>query len=139
MLAGGAGLEVPEPAPVVLAAPDALAGELEGVEDTADATGLAVEVTEPIVEVTGLAVEVTGDVAALMVEAIVEPVDVCVGVRGGKAAVAACAGRENTSMIARIPAAASAACIATRAMRRATGCGTSSSHSTRNLGRSPTP
>lgn len=101
----------------------------------ADAAGAglaeaAVEVTddvaELIVEATGddeLAVDASGDVAEATVEVTVEPTEDCVGVSGGSAAVAAWAGRENTSMIARSPAAASAAFIATRAMRRATGCG----------------
>ena len=57
--------------------------------------------------------------------------DVWVDVRGDRAAVAAWAGRENSSMITKMPAVASAACTATRAMRRAAGC-MSSSHSTRN-------
>jgi hypothetical protein len=136
----GAGLAVPEPVPVAVAPLVALAGELGAVEVTADTAELTVEATgdaaELTVEVTGdtaeLTTEVTGDAAELMAEVTAGAVEVCVGVRGGSAAVAACAGRENISMIAKIPAAASAACTATRAMRRATGCSISSSHSTRN-------
>jgi hypothetical protein len=153
-----AGSAAPEPVPPVLA-PVALAEELETAETTVgDAAVLTVEVTgvaaELTVEVTGaaaeltvevsgntaeltgvaaeLTVEVTGPTAEPIAEVTVEPVDACVDVRGGSAAVAACAGRENISMIAKIPAAANAACTATTAMRRATGCGMSSSHSTRN-------
>jgi hypothetical protein len=136
-LADGAGLAVPEPVPVAVA-PAAPAGELGADEATGAAAELTVEAiadgAELTVEATGdaaeLAAEVIGDTAELTVEVTVETVDVCVDVRGGSAAVAACAGRENISMIAKIPAAASAACTATRAMRRATGCSISSSHST---------
>jgi hypothetical protein len=99
---------VPEPVP------GALAGELEAVGAPSAAAELSTEVTCEAAELT------------------VEAADVCVEVRGPSAAVAAWAGRENTSMIARIPAAASAACIATTAMRRANGCGISSSHSKGN-------
>ncbi len=142
--ADGAGPVVPEPTP---AAPT---GVLEGAEAAGDAVELTVEVTDDAAEVTAEATgdaaevtaEATGDAAELTVEVTaeaiggaaevtVEAVDACVGVRGGSAAAAACAGRENISMIARIPAAASATCTATTAMRRATGCGMSSSHSTR--------
>jgi colicin import membrane protein len=146
-LADGAGLAVPEPAPVAVAP----AGELRAVEVTGDVAELTVEAAadgaeltvevigdaaEPAAEVTGdaaeLTVEATGDAAEVAVEVAVEAVEVCVDVRGGSAAVDACAGRENISMIVKIPAAASAACTATRAMRRAIGCSISSSHSTRN-------
>jgi hypothetical protein len=138
-LADGAGLAVPEPVPVAVA-PAAPAGELGADEATGAAAELTVEAiadgAELTVEATGdaaeLAAEVIGDTAELTVEVTVETVDVCVDVRGGSAAVAACAGRENTSMIVKIPAAASAACTATRAMRRAIGCSMSSSHSTRD-------
>jgi hypothetical protein len=107
LAAGAAGAEPGAPAPT---------GELEAADVTGDAAELSTEVT-------GAAAEVTADVAEVTVEAV----DVCVVVSGGSAAVAAWAGRENTSMIAKIPAAASAACTATRAMRRATGCTMSSS------------
>ena len=72
-----------------------------------------------------------GEAGEVGVEEGVDAVDVWVDVRGDRAAVAAWAGWENRSMTAKIPAAASAACIATRAMRRTIGC-MSSSHSTRN-------
>jgi hypothetical protein len=77
----------------------------------------------------------TGDVTELTVEVTelsAEAVDVWVDARGDSAAVAAWAGREKNSMTAKIPAAVSAACIATRAMRRTLGCTTSSSPSTSN-------
>jgi hypothetical protein len=47
---------------------------------------------------------------------------------GGGGSVAACACRENTSMIRKIPAATIASCTARRATRRAIGCGMSFSH-----------
>ena len=94
-------------------------------EDDEPVTGATVELTaEPTAEAIGAATEPT--------PAAVEPAVVCVDVRGGSAAVAVCAGRENSSMITKIPAPASAACSALRAMRRTIGCGMSSSHSTRN-------
>jgi hypothetical protein len=73
---------------------------------------------------------VTADVTEPTVDEVVDPVDpvdVCVEVSGDSAADAACAGRENSSMTAKIPAATSAACTATRAMRRTIGCSMSSS------------
>jgi hypothetical protein len=87
---------------------------------------LTVEVTGDVVELT---VDVTGDVAELSVDEGAERVEVSVALRGDAAAVAAWAGRENSSMTTKMPAVARAACIATRAMRRAVGC-MSSSHST---------
>jgi hypothetical protein len=54
-------------------------------------------------------------------------VDVCVDASGARADVEAWAGRENSSMTTKIPAAVNAACIAARAMRRATGCDMGSS------------
>jgi hypothetical protein len=126
-----------ELAPVVLAV--GLAGELEAPEvadepaepadDAVEPTDeVADDVAEPTFEVTGDAteptVEVTGDEAP-------ESVDVRVALRGDRAAVAAWAGRENSSMTTKMPAAASAACTAVRAMRRTIGC-MSSSHSTRH-------
>jgi hypothetical protein len=94
-------------------------------ELTADDTGAAAAPTA----------EVTGDVAEPTTEETVDEAgptvevtaDVCVEVRGASAAVEAWAGRENSSIITKIPAAASAACIAVRAMRRTTGCDMSSS------------
>jgi hypothetical protein len=125
-LADGTGPAVPEPVPALLA-PVAPAPEL----GAAEATGVAAEATGDAAEATGdageLTAEATGDAAELIVEVTVEAVDVCVVVSGASAAVAAWAGRENNSMIAKIPAAASAACTATRAMRRAIGCSMSSS------------
>jgi hypothetical protein len=50
------------------------------------------------------------------------------GEPGGGGSVAACACRENTSMMKKIPAARIASCIARRAMRRTIGCGMSYSH-----------
>jgi len=70
------------------------------------------------------AVEVTGDVAELTTEVTGERGDA-----GSVSEVAACACRENRSMITKIPAATIASCTARRAMRRRIGCGTSSSHS----------
>jgi len=102
-------------------AADALAVEPEAVEPEAAGGGV-----EPSAEVTGAETDPTTEEAN---EEAADEVDVCVVVRGGRAAVAAWAGRENSRMIAKIPAAASAACIATRAMRRTIGC-MSSSHST---------
>jgi hypothetical protein len=151
----GAGPLEPELAPVA-PVPFALAGEpadepevadepepveeAEEVEATADeaelTTEAAGEAADAIAEVAGdvaeLTVEVIGAVAEPTVEATADAADVCVDVRGGSAAVVASAGRENSSMTAKIPAAASAACIAARAMRRTIGCTMSSSHSTRN-------
>jgi hypothetical protein len=104
-----------------------------GTADEPEAAEATVDEAEPTTEATGkAAAEVTGDVAEPTVVVTADPADVCVDVRGGSAAVAAWAGRENSSMTARIPAAASAACIAARAMRRTIGCTMSSSHSTRN-------
>ena len=74
----------------------------------------------------GAAVLVTA-ASAVGSTATVEPTVVWVDVSGGSAAVAACAGRENSSMIAKMPAATSAACIAPRATRRTIGCSMSSS------------
>jgi hypothetical protein len=117
-LAEAAGPTVPEP---VAVAPGV---ELEAAEATGDTAELTVDVTGDTAELT---VEATGDVTELTVDVTVEAVDVCVDDKGASAAVAACAGRENTSMIAKIPAAASAACTAPRAMRCTIGCGMSSS------------
>jgi hypothetical protein len=47
---------------------------------------------------------------------------------GGRGSVAACACRENTSMMRKIPAATIASCTARRATRRAIGCGMGYSH-----------
>jgi hypothetical protein len=130
-----------EPVPVELAPVELaveLAGELEAPEvadEPAEPADDAVEPTdevaddaaEPTAEVTGDAAEPTVEVTG--VEAP-ESVDVRVALRGGRAAVAAWAGRENSSMTTKMPAAPSAACTAMRAMRRAVGC-MSSSHSTR--------
>jgi hypothetical protein len=82
----------------------------------------AVEVTGDVTELTA---EVTGDVAELTAEVTVERGDV----GGGVSEVAACAWRENRSIITKIPAATIASCTARRAMRRRIGCGMSSSHS----------
>jgi hypothetical protein len=137
-----------EPVPLVLVLVGAPVEEREP-ELELEPAELAVDAAEPTVEVTGEVTgaaaeptaEVTGDVTAPTAEvtgdgtdptaaddvAPVDAVDVCVEVSGDNAAEAACAGRENSSMIAKIPAATSAACTATRAMRRTIGCSMSSS------------
>jgi hypothetical protein len=126
-----------------------LAGELEATEVADEPAEPADDAVEPIDEVADDAAEPTDDVADDAVEPtddvaddVAEPtveatgaeapesVDVRVALRGDRAAVAAWAGRENSSMTTKMPAAASAACTAMRAMRRAVGC-MSSSHSTR--------
>ena len=101
---------------------EGLAGEAEGAAVTDDPAELSAEVAEVTVDETNPAAE---EAAAETVAEAADDVDVS----GGRAAVAAWAGRENDSMIAKIPAAASAACIAPRATRRTIGC-MSSSHST---------
>jgi hypothetical protein len=83
---------------------------------------------DDVVEATA---EVTGDVAEAAVDEAPVIVDVSVALRGGSAAVAAWAGRENSSMTTMTPTVTSAAWTATRAMRRAAGC-ISRSHSTTN-------
>jgi hypothetical protein len=138
-----------EPVPVELA-PVELAAELAGDPEAPEAADEPVEpvdevaepvdevaddVAEPAIEVTGdvaePTVEVTGGVAELTVDAVPESVDVRVALSGDRAAVDAWTGREKSSMTTKMPAVTSAACTATRAMRRAVGC-MSSSHSTRN-------
>jgi hypothetical protein len=118
-----AALREPEPGEAELADDAAkLVAEATGAtaEPTAEVTGDVAEPTaEPTTEVTDEA-DPTDDEA-------VDAVDVCFDVRGARAAVAACAGRENSSKTTKIPAATSAACIAARAMRRTTGCDMSSS------------
>ena len=131
----GAGLAdvgpaVPEPVPVGLVPVE----PVEPVDDAAEpADEVADDVAEPTAEVTGdmaaPTVDVTGDVAELTGDEAPERADVRVALRGDRAAVDAWAGRENSSMTTKMPAAASAACTAVRAMRRAIGC-MSSSHST---------
>lgn len=69
------------------------------------------------------AAEVTDDVTVLRVELTPERAADGPELPGnGLSSVAACACRENRSIITRIPAATSASCIARRAMRRAIGC-----------------
>jgi hypothetical protein len=107
----------------------------DAAEPTNDVADDAVEPTDEVADdVAEPTAEVTGDVAEPTVEATgaeaPESVDVRVALRGDRAAVAAWAGRENSSMTTKMPAAASAACTAVRAMRRTIGC-MSSSHSTR--------
>jgi hypothetical protein len=147
-VAAGAGLAdeeagVPEPVSAGLAAGELVVGELvlaepvpaelplvevvvgvDAAEPTAEVTG---DVAEPTVDVA----EPTVDVAEPSVDEVPEMVDVRVALRGDRAAVDAWAGRENSSMTTKMPAVASAACTATRAMRRAVGC-MSSSPSTRH-------
>jgi hypothetical protein len=116
-----------------------LAGELEAPEVADEPAEPADDAAEPTDDVADDAVEPTDEVADDVPEptaevtgdAAPERVDVSVALRGDRAAVAAWAGRENSSMTTKMPAAASAACTATRAIRRAVGC-MSSSHSTRN-------
>jgi hypothetical protein len=75
------------------------------------------------------AVEVTGDVTALRVELTPERPPDGPELPGSElSSVAACACREKTSMITKIPAATSASCIARRAMRRAIGCSITAPH-----------
>jgi hypothetical protein len=103
----------------------------EAVEETGDVAELTAElsgdVAELAAEVTGDAAEptaeVTGDAVELTVEVTVESGD-----PSGVSEAAACACRENRSMITNIPAATIANCTARRAMRRTIGCGMSSSH-----------
>ncbi len=96
------------------------------VEVPAEAVELAADVADDVAELT---VEATGDEAELRVDVVPEIVEVSVALKGVRAAVAAWAGRENSSMTTKTAAVPSAACTATRAMRRAVGC-MSSSHST---------
>jgi hypothetical protein len=100
----------------------------EAVEETGDVAELTAEVTGDVAEPTA---EVTGDVAEPTAEVTAERGD-----PGSVSEVAACACRENRSMITKIPAAAIASCTARRAMRRRIGCGMSSSHSP-GTGRGP--
>ena len=69
------------------------------------------------------AAEVADEAAELTAEVTAERGDEGGGVSG----VAACACRENTSMITKIPAATIANCTARKAMQRRIGCGMSSS------------
>jgi len=103
-----------------VAAGAALEVACEAVEETGDVAELTAEATGFVAELTA---EVTGDVAELTVEVTAESRD-----PGSVSEVAACACRENRSMITKIPAAAIASCTARRAMRRRIGCGMSSSH-----------
>ena len=135
--AAGVGPLEPKPAPVVLVeepAEEPEPGEAEPASDAAEPVAEATGATaEPTAEVTGDVAEPTAettevtDEAEPTVEEAVDAVDVCFDVRGASAAVAAWAGRENSSKTTKIPAATSAACIAARAMRRTTGCDMSSS------------
>ena len=93
----------------------------EAAEETGDVAELMSEVTGDVEE---LAAEVIDDAAELTAEVTVESDD-----PDGVSEVAACACRENRSMITNIPAATIASCTARRAMRRTIGCGMSSSHS----------
>jgi hypothetical protein len=74
-------------------------------------------------EVAFEAAEVTGDVTLFTVDLSPERLADCPDwPGGGVSSVAACACRENSSMITKTPAATSASCTARRAMRRAIGC-----------------
>jgi hypothetical protein len=78
-------------------------------------------VAEP--EVAFETAEVTGDVTLLRVDLTPERTPDCPDwPGGGVSSVAACACRENSSIITKIPAATSASCTARRAMRRAIDC-----------------
>jgi hypothetical protein len=137
--AGALAEAAPEVAVEVVGDEAGLAAEVAGdvpeptVEVPDEAVELADDVAEPTAEVTGdvaeLTAEATGDVAEPSVDDSPESEEVSVALRGDRAAVDAWAGRENSSMTTKMPTAASAACTATRAMRRAVGC-MSSSHST---------
>jgi len=102
-------------------------GERAGTEP-ADPAGEAAEAAgEPEVS------DETADVAGEAAGDSVEVTDVsAAGVPFEGAEVAACACRENTSMTTKIPAATTASCTARTAMRRAIGCGISSSPSPGN-------
>jgi hypothetical protein len=132
----GALAGVPELAPDELVAGEVVLVEPVPAEVRLVEVGVDVDDAEPTAEVTGDVAELTADVAEPRVDEAEprvdegpEMVDVRVALRGDTAAVAAWAGRENSSMTTKMPAVASAACIATRATRRAVGC-MSSSHST---------
>ena len=125
--------ELPEPlagaeAPELVA----LAGRLGAAAPTPDVADETAEetcdVAELTAEVTGLAAELTAEVTGDAVELTVE-VTAERGDDGSVSEVAACACRENRSMITKIPAAAIASCTARRAMQRRIGCGITSSHS----------
>ena len=114
--------ELPEPlagaeAPELVA----LAGRLGAAAPTPDVADETAEETCGVAELTA---EVTGDAVELTVEVTAERGD-----DGSVSEVAACACRENRSMITKIPAAAIASCTARRAMQRRIGCGITSSHS----------
>jgi len=104
--------------------------DVDDAEPTAEVAGdvaeLTAEVAEPSVDVAELTVDVAAEPSA---DVGFEMVEVRVAFSGDSAAVAAWAGRENSSMTMKMPAVARAACSAARAMRRAVGC-MSSSHST---------
>jgi len=110
----------------------ALAGRLGAAAPTPDVADETAEetcdVAELTAEVTGLAAELTAEVTGDAVELTVE-VTAERGDDGSVSEVAACACRENRSMITKIPAAAIASCTARRAMQRRIGCGITSSHS----------
>jgi hypothetical protein len=116
-----AAAEVPELEPVPELVPAAAVPDPDPV-----LVPVTAEVTEPMADVTEPVAEATGPEPGLVAAAVVA--EVTVPAVGG--AVAACACRENTSKITRIPAAAIATCTARRAMCRKTGCGMSSSRTT---------
>jgi hypothetical protein len=111
-------------APVVFA-PMPGAPVAEGLAEGPEEPPVTDEPAELRAEVAEVTVDETKPATGEAVVGAAEDVDVS----GGRAAVSACAGRENNTRIAKIPAAASAACIAPRATRRTIGC-MSSSHST---------
>jgi len=121
-----AAAEVPEPEPVpeLVPVPTAAVPDPDPVlvPVTAEVTEPIADVTEPVAKATGPEPELV--VAAVAAE-VTEPEAVAVG-----GSVAACACRENTSKMTRIPAATIATCTARRAMCRKIGCGMSSSRTT---------
>jgi hypothetical protein len=106
LVAADVGAELPEPAAAVT---DVVTGDAADV--AVDVADVAVDVTADAVE---LAVVVTDDTKVRLDGA---------GVAAGCGEVAACACLENTSKMARIPAATIAPCTARRATRRKVSCG----------------
>lgn len=101
--------------------PDVLAPELALLE-------LVPAVAEPDCPVMACDAALTAEPTAELAVDTGESAEDGAAPEGGGGSVAACACRENTSMIRKIPAATIASCTARRAMRRAIGCGISCSH-----------
>jgi hypothetical protein len=117
--ATGAAAAVLVPDPVLAAA------EVPEPEPDPVLVPVTAEVTEASTDVTGPVAEATGPEPEL---AAADEVSRSAAVAGG--AVAACACREKTSKMTKIPAAVIATCTARRAMCRKIGCGMSSSRTT---------